>query len=97
MKFLKKITGLFSKKKAKQKTYKDACSLLAELAISAKENAAPPDDLSKEQWNNILSQIAFSLESKIKNIKPKSPMRKKQLESKNQEAFNLLEKYIDKL
>jgi hypothetical protein len=98
MNFLKKITGLFGKEKPKKETYKDVCILLSKLATSAKEKGKKiPDGLSKEDWNNILSQILFSLESKIKNIQPKSPIRKEQLRLKNQEAFSLLEKYIDKL
>ena len=98
LKALKSINPFSKKKGVKKNTYKDACELLSDLAISAKEKNKPiPEELSKEEWHNILSQIRFGLQSKIKNAEPKSPIRKEQFQHKTKKAFQLLEKYINRL
>ncbi len=99
MKILKSIKNLVKKpflKKEKEKNHKDGCQLFIDLILKAK-NSQPPNDITKEEWEEILRKINFGLEVKKRGSTLKSPTRKREREARTKESFLLLEKYIKEL
>jgi len=94
MKILEKLKSLtpFKKKTSKEPTICEF--ILQKISARKKEKTSYPENLTPEEWKNILNEIAFAFKVKQSNTILKSPTRRRQREEKLKRSFKLFEVYI---
>ena len=97
MNIFKKLKSLIPQKK-EQESYIEICDLvLNRIQQKKKDLGIRPFELSKEEWAQVLNDIAFGFKCKKDKVLLKSPARKKQRENKVKRSFDLFEKYFKDL
>lgn len=94
MKILQKIKSLspFNRKVNKEPTI---CQfILQKISARKKDKTSCPENLTPEEWKNILNEIAFGFKIKQSNTILKSPTRRRQREERIKRSFKLFEVYI---
>lgn len=96
MKILDKIKSLnpFAKK-SEDKTIQQF--VLEKIAAKKKNIKDCPKNLTSQEWQTILDDMAFGFKVKQTNTILKSPTRKRQRQQKVERAFKLFEVYIKHL
>ena len=96
MKIIDKLKSLNPfEKKNKEKTIQHF--VLEKIAAKKKKIKDHPENLTKQEWQAILDDMAFGFKIKQTNTILKSPTRKRQREQKVKRAFELFEVYIKHL
>lgn len=100
MKILNAIKKLVPAKllNKQKKSYQDACDLIMQLVAQEKRtHSNKPQDLSVEEWERILNDIAFAFKVKKQNTFLKSPTRRAERAQRVKRAFELFQVYIKHL
>jgi hypothetical protein len=97
MKIIDKIKSLTSSKQ-QAPTHLDICDLIEEIILHKKNNLQDkPEDLSAQDWKNVLNDIAYAFKVKKTKTILRSSVRNQQRQEKIERAFKLFEVYFKDL
>jgi hypothetical protein len=97
MKIIDKIKSLASSKQ-EAPTHLDVCNIIESIILHKKNNLHDkPDNLSTQEWKNILNDIAYAFKVKKTKTILRSTSRNKQRQEKIERAFKLFEVYFKDL